>query len=360
MKLKTLALIAAGAMFSTSALAQTEYNLLIENTANLSYTSGTDPRNAVSNKVEFRVDRKVIFNLTGSNTDRTVEPGETASSTYTLTNSSNAPIGYTLTQPANANVTYIIDDDGTSGISAGDTRVTSSVNPTIATPIALDTADGSTTSQTIYVEIVTATAAVDGATTDYTLTATAVEPTTDNIGTPGTAIVPTLATAAWTPSVVQTVVDNSASDSNNQGILRTGTGTYTVSAAIIALTKSVKVLEDPISGVAGPTVFPKAIPGAKVEYTLTVKNTGHAPATVELTDLLSENFDKANTVSSVLVGGAAPASTPTLVANTATSGFDELLTIPAVTVVAFDAAYQSANPSHTEASTVVTFEVVLK
>ena len=367
MKLKTLALIAASSAFSVSAYAQTEYNLDITNTANLTYTSGSDSRSAVSLPVTFKVDRKVTFNLSGTNTDRSVEPGETASSIYTLTNSSNAPIGYTLSQPAAANVTYIIDDDGTAGISAGDTRVTSSANPTTATPIALSTADGATASITIYVEVETDAVAVDGITTDYILTATAVEPATENIGAPGTDIIPTLATAVWTPGIVQTVVDNSAADANNQGILRTGTGTDTVSAAIIALVKSVQVLSDPITNpggaVAAPGEFPRAIPGAVVQYTLTVNNTGTAAATVALTDLLSENFTKTATIASVLVDAGAPATTPTLAPATPTeiaAGFDELLTVPDVTVVAFDAAYQLANPADTEASTVVTFEVVLK
>lgn len=367
MKLKTFALIAASSAISVSAYAQTEYNLDITNTANLTYTSGTDPRSAVSLPVTFKVDRKVTFNLSGTNTDRTVEPGQTASSSYTLTNSSNAPIGYTLSQPTATNVTYIIDDDGTAGISAGDTRVTSLVNPTTSTPIALTTADGATPSATVYVEIETAAAAIDGSTTDYTLAATAVEPTVDNIGTTGTAIIPTPATAVWTPGIVQTVVDNSASSANNQGILRTEAGTYTVGAAIIALVKSVQVLSDPITNPGGaattPGDFPRAIPGAVVEYTLTVNNTGSAAATVALTDLLSVNFTKSATIASVLVNGSSPGTTPTLVAATSTqitAGLDELLTIPDVTVVAFDDAYKLANPADTEASTVVTFEVVLK
>jgi hypothetical protein len=364
MKFKNLAFIAASSVVSVSAYAQTEYNLDIVNTANLSYTSGTDPRTATSNIVTFKVDRKVTFNLSGTNTDRTVEPGEVNDSSYTLTNLSNAPIAYTLSQPAAANVTYIIDDDGTPGISLTDTRVTSLVNPTTLVPIALETADGTTTSRTIYVEIVTANAALDGATTDYVLTATAVEPTIDNVGVPGTAIVPTLATEVWTQGVVQTVVDNSAVSANNQGILRTGTGTYTVGAAIIALVKSVQVLSDPITNPGGaattPGEFPRAIPGAVVEYTLTVNNTGSAAATVDLTDLLSVNFIKTATIGSVLVDGIAPATIPTLVADGGTVGFDELLTVPSVTVAAFDSAYQLANPTATEVSSIVTFEVVLE
>jgi uncharacterized repeat protein (TIGR01451 family) len=360
MKLKTLALIAASSAISVSAYAQTEYNLEISNTANLTYTSGTDSRSAVSLPVIFKVDRKVTFNLSGTNTDRTVEPGETASSSYTLTNSSNAPISYTLAQPVADNVTYIIDDDATPGISNDDTRVTSLANPTTATPIFLSTADSAATATvTIYVEIDTDAAAIDGDTTNYTLTATAVEPTGTLIAgaNAGDIIVAAAVDDPWIEGTVQTIADDTL------GTIRTETGTYTVGAAIIALEKSVLILSDPISGTAGPGIVPKAIPDAVVQYTLTVKNTGSVAATVELTDLLSENFTKTATITSVSVNNSTPGTTPTLTAASTAeiaSGFDELLTIPSVTVVAFDAAYKLANPSDTEASTVVTFEVVLK
>jgi uncharacterized repeat protein (TIGR01451 family) len=361
MKLKKIALIVAASTISVSAYAQTEYNLDITNTANLSYTSGTNSRTATSNQVTFVVDRKVIFNLSGTNPNQNVTPGDTTYSTYTLTNTSNAPIDYKITAPTAGNVTFIIDDDGTPGVSALDTRVTNGpINPTDLDPIELTTADGATPSIDIYVEIITSATAIDGDTTNYALQATAVEPVGSAVGTPGSDIVPTPVTTVWDPAAVQTVVDNSAANANNQGIIRTGSGAFTVGAAVINLEKTVRILSDPITGPAAANVFPKAIPGAVVEYTLTVKNTGTAPATVELTDLLSVNFIKTATVDSVLVDGIAPATTPTLVADSTTPGFDELLTVPAVTVEAFDSAYQSANPTATEASSIVTFKVVLK
>lgn len=355
MNLKTLAFIAAGSVMSVSAYAQTEYNLDITNTANLSYTSGTDPRTAVSNAVVFKVDRKVIFNLTGTNNDQTVAPGDTTYSQYTLTNNSNAPIGYVIAKPTDANVTYIIDDDGTPGVSASDTRIT--ITDTADTIIPLAASDGTTPpNQTIFVQVETPVNAVDGDATTYNLQAKAVEPAGSTIGTPGADIAPTAVSDPWAQNTVQTVVDNSAADAGDQGILRTETGTFTVGAANITLIKAVQVISDPITGaldaVAG--TYPKAIPGATVQYTLTVKNTGHAPATVQLTDLLSENFDKTGTINSVLVDGATPTTTPTLAADTSTTGYDALLTVPDVTVIAVP-----ANNTPTEQNTVVTFEVVL-
>tara|TARA_B100001063_G_scaffold124182_1_gene116087 strand:- start:364 stop:1449 length:1086 start_codon:yes stop_codon:yes gene_type:complete len=361
MKLKTLAFIAASSAMSVSAYAQTEYNLPVSNTANLSYTSGTDARTATSEVVTFNVDRKVTFNLSGPATaDKTVVPGDTTTSVYTLTNNSNAPVDYAITPPAETNVTYIIDANNNGVVDTGETTITNGDTPDL---IALSTADGATPSVSIIVQVVTAANAVDGDSTTYSLQATAVEPTGSTIGTPGTGIVPTDADAEWTPLIVQTIVDNSADNANNQGILRTETGTFTVGAAIIALTKAVKVISDPITDVlllTDPTAKAKAIPGAIVQYTLTVMNTGSAPATVQLTDLLSENFTNTATAASVLIDGNAPTTTPTVTVDSGTTGYDALLTIPDVTVVAFDDDYQANNLGDSEASTVVTFEVVLK
>jgi uncharacterized repeat protein (TIGR01451 family) len=350
MKLKTLALIAASSVMSMSAIAQTEYNLTVTNTAKLTYTSGTDAREAISDPVTFKVDRKVIFSFTevdpGSNA-QIVAPGDTTYSEYTLTNFSNAPIDYKITPESGTapfTISYLIEDGTTTGPDANDTEITNA--------IALAAYNGTdAVTQTIYVKIVTAATATDGNSQLYTLTATAVEPTgTPIVGaTAGDDIVADAASDPWIEGKVQTIADETL------GTIRTETGTYTVGAAIIALVKSVAILSDPISGIASATVFPKAIPGAIVQYTLAVKNTGHAPATVELTDLLSKMFDKVDTVTSVLVGGIAPTGLVTLANDATTTENDSLLTIPDVSVIAVP-----ANNAPPEQTTLVTFEVVLK
>jgi uncharacterized repeat protein (TIGR01451 family) len=363
MKFKTLAFIAAGSVMSVSAYAQTEYNLDIKNTAKLTYTSGSDDRTAESAEVVFKVDRKVIFTLSGPTTaDKTVAPGDTTTSVYTLTNDSNAPVDYAIKPPTETNVTYIIDANGNGVVDAGETTITSTDTPN---PIALTTADGATSSVSIIVQVVTAANATDGNATTYNLQAKAVEPTGSTIGTPGTDIVPTAADAVWTPLVVQTIVDNTDTNANNQGILRTESGTFTVGAAVIALNKAVKVISDPITDeilAANPTstAKAKAIPGATVQYTLTVQNTGSAPATVQLTDLLSDKFVKTDTVGSVLVNDVAPVAPKeaTLTSETGTAGFDALLTIPGVIVPA--ATFKSDGTLETAAEVEATFEVVLK
>jgi len=356
MKLKTLALIAASSAMSMSAIAQTEYNLDIKNTAKLTYTSGSDNRTAESLEVVFKVDRKVIFNLSGGvNNDLDVSPGEKSTVAYTLTNNSNAPVDYVLSTPTEDNVTYYIDVNSTPADLTDDIKVVKGNNPTETNPISLLLSDGVTPPTVdIFVEVVTAAIAVDGDSTSFSLVAKAVEPSQF----PLVDIDPTAEDEAWVQNTVQTVVDNSAPLAGNKGILRTESGTHSVRAAIITLIKSVLVLKDPITDLSTDiNKKAKAIPGATVQYSLTVKNTGHAPATVELTDFLSTMFDKTGTIASVKINGSDPTGTqaPSLVADTSTTGFDQLLTVPNVTVIAVP-----SDDTPAEQNTVVTFEVVLK
>jgi uncharacterized repeat protein (TIGR01451 family) len=62
---------------------------------------------------------------------------------------------------------------------------------------------------------------------------------------------------------------------------------YIVSSAGLIITKISEVIEDPFNG----TTDPKAIPGATVEYTITVQNTGAVDAeAVRITDVLNANL----------------------------------------------------------------------
>ena len=62
---------------------------------------------------------------------------------------------------------------------------------------------------------------------------------------------------------------------------------YIVSSAALTVTKSTAVISDPFNG----TTNPKAIPGALVEYTVTIENTGAVNATqVSIQDILDGNL----------------------------------------------------------------------
>jgi len=87
-------------------------------------------------------------------------------------------------------------------------------------------------------------------------------------------------------------------DSANDGVFTTR-GSYTVSAADLTVTKTSRVLDDPVNG----STNPKAIPGATVEYCVAVRNNaGTATASsVVVTDILPD--DLTFVTGSLLVNG---------------------------------------------------------
>src|SRR5262249_40971409 len=80
-------------------------------------------------------------------------------------------------------------------------------------------------------------------------------------------------------------VDVVFADAGNDGT-ENANNTYNIAAATLGVTKTAAVVWDPVN----LTTNPKAIPGARVEYTITVTNTGTAAAAaVTLTDNIPTN-----------------------------------------------------------------------
>jgi len=106
-------------------------------------------------------------------------------------------------------------------------------------------------------------------------------------GTQGADILTDDALVADNPATVQIVFGDGAGDTDaaNDGA-HSDSDAYLVGAAQITVAKTSAVLSDPINGAANP----KAIPGATVEYTVTVSNAAGASATatnVQVTDSLN-------------------------------------------------------------------------
>jgi uncharacterized repeat protein (TIGR01451 family) len=126
------------------------------------------------------------------------------------------------------------------------------------------------------------------------------------VGTQGADIVTDDAGIADDPATVQIVFADAAGDTDaaNDGA-HSDTDAYRVGAAQITVSKVSAVINDPINGGANP----KAIPGATVEYTVTVANAAgaSAPATnVQVTDSLNAEIT-AGTVAFVANGYGAAA-----------------------------------------------------
>jgi uncharacterized repeat protein (TIGR01451 family) len=142
-----------------------------------------------------------------------------------------------------------------------------------------------------------------------------------NVGVQGADILTDDAAIADDPATVQIVFGDGAGDLDaaNDGAF-SDTDAYRVGAAQISVSKTSQVLSDPINGAANP----KAIPGAVVEYTVTVTNAVAASASatnVQVTDSLAAEI-AAGTVAfstdSYGVGLGIQVTSPNLYAGVAT------------------------------------------
>ncbi len=360
MKLKTLAFIAASSAMTLPAFAAdydiTEFDTLfgtgVSNTATLSYTSGTTTIDETSNTVEFVVDRKVIFSVTDNQTATdpvVVNAGDDAVTVYTIQNDSNAPISFQLpVPPTGTTYSYVDPTDGSTLITVD------SSDPAAIIPLATGDA---TTPVTVEVTVTVAVPddAVSGSQIFTPLNIVAVEPADNTeIGggvTAGDQIIATPSTEAWDEDVIQTVTIGDLLNADGVSVELDNTQEFIVSASDIALVKSVAILSDPVNG----TTNPKAIPGAVVEYTLTVTNSGLIAATdVIVVDAVPAIFDFTDAYVELYTLDGTTMTTDPTVAIDGTTGVTTL-TFPSMSV----AAATDVNDDTTYGEKVITFTVTL-
>ena len=238
----------------------------ITNTATVNYTVGGVGQTPVnSNTTTFEVDRKV--DLTVSNgVATTTTPGATNQATiYTVTNTGNGTDSFTLAPTNQAGDNF----DVTNLRVYRDNGATANVFDGTDTLIAPATPVSFTADQSIVFFIVSdiPVAATNGQNSVVRLTAT----------TTSTATV-----GADNPAVVDVVFADAGGDGaefdDNQ---------YNIQAATLAVVKSAAIISDPVNGTAANR---KAIPGAVIEYSIVVTNSGTVnAAAVTLNDAIPAN-----------------------------------------------------------------------
>ena len=313
-----IALIAGLGFFTTSALAQflpsgtttaggISANTDITNQATLNYSiAGTGQPAVVSNTTTFKVDNKVNLQVAEVGSSPTnVAPNATGQvTTFTVTNTGNSPMDFALT--ANGAIangltvtlgSLLTDSSVTPGFDATGCQVFVESGATAGFQGAQDVnqalvnlspvAPGN--SKTVYVVCtIPSTAATNGNNALVSLTATA-----SNVNTcvlpAGTGCVTTVATVgADNPAAVDIVFADAAGsdDAANDG-KHSARDAYQVAAAVISVSKTVTPICDPFNG----STSPKNIPGAFVQYEVTITNgVGAAPATLtNIADALNAN-----------------------------------------------------------------------
>jgi uncharacterized repeat protein (TIGR01451 family) len=252
----------------------------VSNTAAVDYKVGTvQQTQVVSTPVSFIVDRRVDFTVSRvDGAPVTVAPGQAnAATTFKVTNTSNAAEGFLLTA-ANLTTGQVFGNTDNQDIAPNPPNVfvDSTTSGTAGVyDLGIDTATtilslAADASATVFIVGTVPAAATNGQFANVRLTAQArIDGTTTletNTGGPDT---------AGEDVVIADPGNNSESDDDE----------YAIVSATLAVTKTSKVISDPINGVSANA---KAIPGAVVEYSITVVNSGGAPATnVAVADTLN-------------------------------------------------------------------------
>ena len=295
-----IVLIAGFGFFTTSALAQgTAPGTDVTNQATLNYAVGGIGQTAIpSNTTTFKVDRLVRVTVAEVGAAPTSALLNTnAVTTFTVTNTGNLAQAYTLVgadtaagQTVTLGILYtdnlalsgcqsFVESGGTAGYQAA--QDTAAAITTLAPGIGV----------TVYVSCPIPNTATIGQVAVVSLTATTAE--TAGCTATGTGCVATVATALAAPDPTLTNIDIVFGDAaGSDDIVRDGKHSardaYVIAAPTLAVTKTQTLLCDAVNFNSNP----RAIPGAYVQYQITVANTGTASATLtSITDALNTNLN---------------------------------------------------------------------
>ncbi len=253
----------------------------VSNTATVNYNVGGVAQAPIASApTSFVVDNKIDLTVTevgGAAT--TVVPGQTAAVlTYLVSNTGNSPEGYQLTatnQPNGSTLFGRTDNADFAGLSV---FVDSNTNGTYDAGV--DTAANINTlakdaSVTVFVVVNIPNGAANAQVANVNLSARAAAP-----GTNG-ATLETQSAGADTAAI--DIVFADAGRDATQAV----DDQYFVQSAALAISKTSSVISDPFN----LAVNPKAIPGATIEYVVTVANTGAATAGgISVSDTLNANL----------------------------------------------------------------------
>ncbi len=323
--IRTITLVTVAALcvvWSGTSHAQTVANTAVNNTATLNYQVNGNPMPETEATAQFVVDRKIDFTVATTNVAAAVDaaPGDTGKYlTFTVTNTGNATFDYNLSSanadanpfglPAesfNATVTGVFVESSGAGYQVGVDTATY-IN---------DLAPGAPA--TVYIVANIPNTRVNDDVSSLDLVVQVAEAS----GTPGTDITTDDSGTADVPGTMEDVFADAAGTATGDALhdgKHSDDSAFQVSSADLTITKASTVISDPVTGeldsLAVPAIYPKAIPGAVIRYTVTVQNDAGAgaPATgiVVSDDLTTEitagtiaytALDKGDFDSAVIVG----------------------------------------------------------
>ena len=361
-------------LFSANSFALTASGTTISNLATVNYqvngvaqtaigSSSTGNTSGAGTATTFLVDTKLLLTVTTVDTaDVSVAPGSTSQVlVFKVQNDGNATQGATFST---------VQESGTTNPFTGnnDSFDPTSINVFVSASNTTTYASGSDTASSIpqlapgtfnYVFIV---ANIPASQADATVAVEALKAQITAAGgsatygtPPGASITSDDAANAWTPGTVQKLfadaAGNAADSDNLHDGLSSSRDAYVVSSARLTITKTVTVLSDPTGDVTK-----HAIPGAVVQYTITVANAAAATSAatnIGLTDALPSNTSWGTSGTGTLA-----VTTPGVNSGSQFSCPDGSVTTQAATSAGYTAV--NCDYSQTTASTVTLSGIYLK
>lgn len=349
-------LLAAGTAYADNSL--TEAGTSVSNTFTLDYNVGTTAQPTITNNdvsppvgaevqgtpTLFTVDRKVDHVVTATNSVLGTPPGTTAALTFELLNEGNDDQAYSFSlndsddggttfDATGVTIEYYVDTSGTGDFSAVTDGDFTSIT---ATPIGTAAGSAFVTTDIPKGDIVlikvtgTVDSAInDGQTDDITIVAEARDPLDWIVETSATPAAVTAASGGTNDIVgnAQNVLADDTGvatlESDSDG-LHAATGVIRVDAPDLTAIKSVVAISEDNTSCASKPVEAnaKAIPGACIEYVITVTNTGSTaaarnlaiedilPAEVTFVGASLDTTSATGFADDPLVGGVGPTLTP--------------------------------------------------
>lgn len=322
-------LLALGSLVGTAHAAGTTANTSVTNKATLDYTVGgvnqtdiasspTGSTNGTGADTSFTVDNKVnLLVVAADSTFVPVVPGGSSVAKFTVTNTGNSTQDFSLSTASIANgavlfggtdnidpsaaCSVVVENDA---FAVGNTYTSGTDTATFIDELAPDA------SKTVYVICSFAGTVVNKDVSLISLTATA-----RTGGSAGGSVGAAL-TQTTTPTAGVDIVFADGAGSETADVARDASysarDAFRVETAELQVTKTVATLCDPLNG----NTNPKNIPGAFVQYTITILNkpTGLAPATLAV---LTDNLVASLAFDPDLIAGASAAACVT--GGTATS-----------------------------------------
>jgi len=278
LKLSTTAAATAAIMISATPAfaAGTASGTVITNTVTVDFQVGGVGQTQRTAADSFTVDRRVNLTVAevGAVTTQVV-PGRTGASTaFTVTNNSNAPLDFALSATQLSGGTAAHGGTDTFDVTAF--SLFRDVNGNNSYDIATDTAISfidelaADASVTILIVGTVPLAETNGGVAGVRLIATGRE--AGGIGTQGAALTQTV--GANTAGVDTVFADAAGVADAARDAAHSDDDDFTVVTATLNVTKTSRVVSDPVN----LAVNPKMIPGAVVEYCIAIQNTGAAAA----------------------------------------------------------------------------------